>query len=376
MIRNVSACFRHVREQVAVLLSLIVDAVCYLGLCLRPSPILAAENPFLRKQLALYQERQVKPRQTTNTIRLAMVWLSHWFDWRSALSIVTPETFARWHRQGFRLFWRWKSKPGRPALPKDLQALIRRMALENSTWGQERIANELLLKLGLKVSPRTVRKYMPKHCVGAPGKRGQSQRWSTFIRNHAKGIVACDFCVAVTATFRLLYVFVVIEHARRRLLHVNVTAHPTAPWTMQQFREAIPTDHAYRLLIHARDAIFSKAVDQSVRHMGLRVIKTPVRTPVANSICERVLGTLRRECLDFVIPMNEKHLCDILTEWVGHYNQGRPHMSLGPGIPKPVQVLPVPRQAHRHWLSTGLCVVVRPILSGLHHEYGLEKRAA
>ena len=143
---------------------------------------------FLRKQLALYEERQVKPRRATNAIRLAMVWLSCWFDWRSALRIVKPETFTRWHRQGFRLFWRWKSHPGRPALPKDLRALIRRMALENPTWGQERIANELLLKLGLRVSPRTVRKYMPRHCVGSPGKRRQSQRWSTFIRNHAKGI--------------------------------------------------------------------------------------------------------------------------------------------------------------------------------------------
>jgi len=132
------------------------------------------------------------------------------------------------------------------------------MAQENPTWGQERIANELLLKLGLRVSPRTVRKYMPSHCVGGSGKRGQSQRWLTFIRNHAKGIVACDFCVVVTATFRILYVFVVIEHTSRRLLHVNVTAHPTASWTTQQFRTAIPADHAYRILIHDRDAIFAK----------------------------------------------------------------------------------------------------------------------
>jgi hypothetical protein len=144
----------------SVLLTLSADAWRFLVLCLRPSPALAAEMLFLRKQLALYEERQVKPRQATNATRLVMVWLSRFFNWRPALRIVKPETFTRWHRQGFRLFWRWKSKPGRPALPKDLQALIRRMALENPTWGQEQIANELFLKLGLQVSPRTVRKYI------------------------------------------------------------------------------------------------------------------------------------------------------------------------------------------------------------------------
>src|SRR5207244_11568392 len=140
---------------------------------------LAAENLFLRKQLALYQERHVTPRRTTNATRLALVWLGRWFDWRQALTIVQPTTFIRWHRQGFCLFWRWKSRPGRPSIPVDLQALIRRMARENPTWGQERIANELLLKLGLRVSPRTVRKYMPKRVDHGRGQRMSSQRWRT-----------------------------------------------------------------------------------------------------------------------------------------------------------------------------------------------------
>jgi hypothetical protein len=259
--RNVSGRIHHILQLASMLLRLSADAWRFLVLCLQPTPALAAEILFLRKQLALYKERQVKPRGATNAPRIAMVWLSHWFEWRSALRLVKPETFTRWHRQGFRLLWRWKSKPGRPRIPAALQALIRQMARDNPTWGQERIANALWLKLGLQVSPRTVRTYIPSHCVGGQGKCHQSQRWSTFICNHAKGIVACDFCVVITATFRILYVFVIIEHASRWLLHVNVTAHPTAQWAMQQFREAIPADHTYRILIHDRDAIFSKDVD-------------------------------------------------------------------------------------------------------------------
>src|SRR5437763_2134795 len=362
---------RRLTDSFSTLYTLLVDAVCYLGLCLRPSMALAAENLFLRKQLALYQERQVKPRRATDATRLALVWLSRWFDWRQALALVQPATFTRWHRQGFRLFWRWKSTPGRPPIPADLQALIRQMAQDNLTWGEERIANELLLKLGLRVSPRTIRKYMPKRRDQGHGKRATCQRWQTFVRNHAQAIVACDFCVIVTATFRLLYVFVIMEHRTRRILHTNVTAHPTASWTLQQLREAIPADHTYRCLIHDRDSIFSQQLDQGIHHLGLRVLKTPVRTPQANALCERLIGTLRRECIDYLIPFSAHHVGHVLTQWVRHYNAGRPHMALGPGIPQPRAGLPAPLQEQRHrWPAHGH-VVARPILGGLHHEYRL-----
>src|ERR671914_1378588 len=163
------------------------------------------------------------------------------------------------------MFWRWKSAAGRPPIPPDLQALIRRMACENATWGEERIAHELLLKLGLRVSPRTVRKYMPKRFDRRRNSGIPSQRWRTFVRNHAQAIVACDFCTVVTATFRLLYVFVLMEHATRRILHCHVTMPPTAQWTIQQLREAMPADHGYQFLIHDRDSIFSDDLDQRMR---------------------------------------------------------------------------------------------------------------
>lgn len=361
---------------IGTLWTLLGDGLQFLRLCLRPSPVLAAENLFLRKQLAFYQEHHVKPRRATNAARLALVWLARWFDWRQALAIVQPATFIRWHRQGFRLFWRWKSTPGRPPIPADLQALIRRMAQENPSWGEERIANELLLKLGLRVSPRTIRKYLPKRLNPGRGKRATTQRWQTFVRNHAQAIVACDFCVVVTATFRLLYVFVLMEHATRRILHVNVTTHPTAPWTLQQLREAIPADHDYRFLLHDRDSIFSAPLDRSIQNLGLRALKTPPQSPQANALCERLIGTLRRECLDFVILLTANHGRRLLAAWMPHYNHGRPHVSLGPGISQPPPHLPVPLHAHRHRIPTSLQVVARPILGALHHEYRLEEKVA
>jgi len=257
--------------------------------------------------LAFYQEHQIKPRRLTDAARFSLVFWSRFFEWKSALLIVKPATLIGWHRQAFRLFWKWKSRPGRPRIPSDLRQLIGELVRDNPTWGEERVADELWLKLGIKISPRTVRAYWP---TDAPSRypRVASQNWNTFVRNHAKALLACDFMIAVTARFRILYVFVVMEVGSRRIHHCNVTSHPTAEWTIQQLREAIPSDHKYRFLIHDRHATFSSELDTVVAALGVRAVKTPVQTPQANAFCERLIGTIRRECLDFMIPLNERHL--------------------------------------------------------------------
>jgi putative transposase len=301
-----------------------------------------------------------------------MAVMSQLFDWRESLVIVKPDTLVRWHRKGFRLFWRWKSKPtGRPRLPAGLRDLIREMATENPSWGEERISNELSLKLGIRVSPRTVARYRQTGPVRQPDPK---QRWLTFVRNHAKAIVACDFFVVVTASFRLLYVFVVLEQGTRRVLHWNVTDHPTADWTLQQFRETLSGDHSHRFVIHDRDTIFSRELDEGVTAMGVRVIRTPVRAPKANAVCERFGGTLRRECLDFLIPVHELHLKRILSEWISHYNHGRPHMSLGAAVPAPLHPFP-PQNSNRHLIPPDHIIQKTAVLGGLHHEYSLNKAA-
>ena len=364
-----------VRRLTRALFAVAATALQYMVFCNRPNQKLAAENLFLRKQLALYQEREIKPRRADDATRVAIVWLSRAFNWREALVVVRPATLIRWHREGFRLCWKLKSRPGRPALPQAVQKLIRKMASENPTWGEERIANELLIKLGLQVSPRTVRKYMPEYPGYEPGKRVTDQRWTTFVRNHAEMIVACDFFTVVTATFKVIYVFVVVEHASRRILHCNVTRHPTSDWTLQQLREAIPGDHRYRFLIRDRDTKFSSRLDESVRALHMRTLKTPVRMPQANAICERTIGTIRRECLDYMIPLGEPHLYRLLAEWVRHFNTARPHSALGPDIPKPPKYLPAKLQPDRHDLPAGSRIAARSVLGGLHHEYSLQLAA-
>ena len=358
---------------VSTICGVVRDLLLLLGLALRSHAHLAAENLFLRKQLALYVERQVKPRRASNATRLTLVVLAHLIEWRRILTIVQPDTLVRWHRHAVRLVWRWTSRPrGRPRIPVDLQRLIAEMARTNRTWGEERIAAELLVKLGISLSPRTVRRYMRRPRSMHPG--SQSQTWSTFVRNHAREVLACDFFVTVTARFRLLYVFVVLDVGTRRLLHWNITEHPTADWTVQQFRACVTGEAAHRFVVHHHDTIYSSELDRALNAMGLDVLKTPVAAPQANAYCERLIGTVRRECLDWVIPLNERHLRRIVAEWAAHSNRGRPHSSLGPGLPDASPSAAPPARGHR--LPAGSRVTAKSVLNGLHHEYGLSSLAA
>jgi transposase InsO family protein len=357
-----------------IILRLLTDLIALTALALRQRRATAAEILVLRRQIALYKEREIKPRRIDPATRISLALLSRFFNWRDALVVVRPETVLRWHRAGWKLFWRLKSRPGRPPIPLEIQALIRRMANENPSWGEERIANELLVKLGIQVSPRTVNKYLPQSPKRRP--RGD-MRWSTFLRVHAQGLIACDFLVAVTATFRLLYVFVVIEHRSRRLIHCNVTAHPSAAWTLQQLREAIGLQERYKYLLHDRDSIFAQHLDESIAKLGVKVLKSPPRSPTAKAICERVIGTIRRECLDWLIQLSESHLRSILKSWIPHYNRARPHMALGPGLPDPPTAThPNFNSRSRHRLREDVVVRANVVLGGLHHEYFLAPTVA
>jgi hypothetical protein len=206
---SLSRTIRHLVPCAVMLCTLLLDAARFLRCCLRSPAALAAENLFLRKQLALYQTCHVKPRRATDAIRVALVWLSQWFDWQPALAVVHPETFKRWRRQGYHLFWHWTPCPGRPPIPIALQGLIRQMARDNLTWGQRRIANELRLKLGLRVSPRNVRKYLPTHLHPGPGQRAPSQRWRTFLRQHAWDLIVRGVAANLTRGMQALWVWII-----------------------------------------------------------------------------------------------------------------------------------------------------------------------
>jgi putative transposase len=358
---------------VSLVFSLVRDAVRFVLLRTRSCVSLRAENLFLRKRLTLNLERKTKSRRANEATRLTLALLSKLFAWKEALVIVKPETLINWPRNGFRLFRGWKAKRrGRPRIPVNPRNLIVEMARSNLTWGEERIAAELRLKVGIRVSPRTVRRYVP-------GSRGYgsgptSQHWMTFVRNHAQVLLACDYFFAITAKFRSLYVFVIMEVGTRRIAHVNVIAHPSA-WTLQQIREVIIGEHRQRFLIYDRGSIYSSALDSALQTMDLMILKTTYRAPQENAFCERLIGTVRRECLDFLIPLNERHLRGILQEWVTHFNSGRPHSSLGPGMPDPVfghQRV----ESHGHSIPIDHHFMVNATLGTLHCECRLERRVA
>jgi len=315
---------------------------------------LVAENLALRQQLLVLQRTGKRPRLRKSD-RIFWVWLSRlWRGWRSALLIVQPETVIRWHRQGFRLYWRWKSRsgPGRPKIDGEIRQLIRRMSGENPTWGAPRILSELYL-LGHSVAESTVAKYMVRP------RKPPSPTWRSFLQTHVGHIAAVDFFTVATITFRVLYCFIVLRHGRRQLLHVNVTANPTAQWAARQVHQAFPYDHAPKYMIRDRDSIYGEVFRQSVEQMGIEEVLIAPRSLWENPYAERVIGSIRRECLDHLIVLDEDHLRRILAEYVEYYNNVRPHLSLQRNAPSPRSIEP-PEKGE---------VVAIPCLGGLHHRY-------
>jgi transposase InsO family protein len=315
---------------------------------------LAVENLALRQQLAVLK-RSVKRPRLHRRDRLFWASLSRvWSDWRSSIIIVKPETVIRWHRKGFRLFWRWKSRPkgGRPRVDAEIRALIRRMSAQNATWGAPRIQAELAL-LGHEVSQATVAKYM-KRRRGRP-----SQTWKTFLKNHMAETAAIDFFVVPTVTFRLLYGFVVLRHKRREIVHFAVTANPSAEWTARQLTEAFPWDEAPRFLLRDRDGTYGEEFVARVKAMGIDGVVTAPQSPWQNPYCERFIGSIRRECLDHVIVLGDQHLRRILRSYVIYYHEDRIHQSLDQRPPHGRDVEPVENGG----------VVSLPRVGGLHHRY-------
>jgi transposase InsO family protein len=337
------------------MIALLIFLLRLLVLPSKPKRGLEAENAALRRQLAILQ-RKVRSRvRLTNSDRLFFVLLYRWFpSILTTMTIIQPETLVRWHRAGFRRYWRWKSGNlgGRPPISGELRALIRRMSLENALWGAPHIHGELL-KLGFVVAQSTVAKYMAKKGDDPPS--GQS--WSTFLRNHMPHIAAIDLFVVPTIGFRLLYALVIVRLARRELVWINATAHPTAEWIAQQITEAFPWDEAPRYLIRDRDAVYGSVVTRRLRAMGIRDKPISAGSPWQNCFAERLIGTIRRECVDHLIVLGEAHLRRVLIKFATYYNECRIHRSLNKDAP-----------LHRAIERLG-AITSRPVLGVLHHQY-------
>ncbi|MDI4238584.1 integrase core domain-containing protein [Bradyrhizobium sp. Arg237L] len=335
------------------MIGLLCFVVAVLASPLKSKLRLEAENATLRRQLVVLRRKLKGRARLTSNDRWFFVQLYRWFpSILPVLMIVRPETLVRWHRAGFRCYWRWKSRPlgGRPPIDTELRGLIRRMSVENPLWGAPRIHGELL-KLGFEVAQSSVAKYMVKR-RGPP-----SQGWRTFLRNHAPDIAAMDLFVVPTIGFDLLYTFVIVRLDRRGLVWINVTAHPTAEWVARQITEAFPWDEAPHYLIRDHDRIYGSVVTRRLRVMGIRDRPTAPASPWENGYAERLIGSIRRECVDHIIVLGEAHLRRILRSYARYYNDIRTHRSLDKDAPAP---RPVQRIGS---------IKSHAILGGLHHHY-------
>ena len=329
--------------------------------CLSTRVALQTEILALRHQLLVLQRSTRGRRLRLRALdRVFWIWLSRlWSGWHSSLRIVKPETVIAWNRKGFRLYWTWKSRsrPGRPTVSDEVRALIRSMSLANPRWGAPRIHGELM-KLGIEVGETTVAKYMIRP------RRPSSQTWKTFLKNHMQELVSADFFVVPTATFRLLFVFLMLSHDRRRIAHFAVTAHPTSEWIAHQLRHAFPWDTAPRFLLHDRDSCYGEKFHSTARAMGIHELLTAPRSPWQNAYVERLIGSIRRDCLDHVLVFNERALRRVLKSYFDYYEKSRTHLGLEKDAPIPRPVQPP---------SLGRVIEI-PQVSGLHHRY--ERRAA
>jgi len=330
------------------------DLFSFVSLLLADRKRLMLENLALRHQLTVLKRSVNRPRIQDSDRVFWILMMRMLKEWKDALHFVKPATVLKWHRKGFRYYWRRKSKgkPGRPPISMKLILLIQRMSRENVTWGAPRIHDELVL-LGHEVAESTIAKYMVKSRDPEP-----SQTWKTFVHNHLDQMAACDFFVVPTATFKVLYCFVVLELGRRQILHINVTEHPTDEWVARQVREAFPGSEEPRYLIRDNDSCYEgEEFEQSIKVMGIRQVVTAPRSPWQNGYAERVIGSIRRECTDHIIAFGQRHLLRILCEYVDYYNESRTHQSLDGNAP-------IPR-----WTERCGGIESRDVLGGLHHSY-------